>query len=194
MIHYFNNDIHSIPIPDQFTFPFHYTPHPLCILASGEVQAYLQSRPEWHSELQQGKMFGVLTVRTDEGRIGYLAAFSGNLAGSNHHTFFVPPIYDLLNPEGYFKEEEENIYRINRKIADIENKERFIPEKIFEYVGKSDIVRGVVYPFPCAEHYGDHENKRKHTVHANRRGRSDLSLDRRIDSRGYGRKSRRHTT
>lgn len=127
MIHYFNNDIHSIPIPDQFTFPFHYTPHPLCILASGEVQAYLQSRPEWHSELQQGKMFGVLTVRTDEGRIGYLAAFSGNLAGSNHHTFFVPPVYDLLNPEGYFKEEEENISRINRKIADIETR-HYSPE------------------------------------------------------------------
>ena len=65
-------------------------------------------------------MFGVLVVRNKQGEIGYLAAFSGNLAGSNHHSFFVPPVYDLLNPDGYFKEEEERISAINRKIAEEE--------------------------------------------------------------------------
>lgn len=115
-MHHFNNDIQAIPLPEQFTYPFHYTPHPLCVMAATEVQAYLQSRPEWHTELRQGKMFGVLIVRHPEGAIGYLAAFSGNLAGSNHHTFFVPPVYDLLNPEGYFKEEEARISAINSEI------------------------------------------------------------------------------
>ena len=65
-------------------------------------------------------MFRVLVVRTPQGAIAYLAAFSGNLAGSNHHTFFVPPVYDLLNPDGYFKEEEEQISLINRELKDIE--------------------------------------------------------------------------
>lgn len=115
-MHYFKNNIQDIPLPEQFTYPFHYTPHPLCVMAATEVQAYLQSRPEWHDELQQGKMFGVLIVQHPEGEIGYLAAFSGNLAGSNHHSFFVPPVYDLLNPEGYFKEEEACISAINREI------------------------------------------------------------------------------
>lgn len=120
MIHYFKNDISEIELPQQFTYPFRYTPHALSRMAAEEVQHYLQTRPEWQEELQQGKMFGVLIIRTPQGEIGYLAAFSGNLAGSNHHSFFVPPVYDLLNPDGYFKEEEEQISLINRELKEIE--------------------------------------------------------------------------
>ena len=121
-IHPFSEDIRHISLPERFTYPFHYTPHPLCIMAATEVQAYLQKRTEWHPELQQGKMFGVLVVRSTEGEIGYLAAFSGNLAGSNHHAYFVPPVYDLLNPEGYFKQEEARISGLNDAIAVIYTK------------------------------------------------------------------------
>ena len=120
MIHYFQNDISHIEWPNQFTYPFRYTPHALSKMAAEEVKNYLQSRPDWHQELQQGKMFGVLIVRTPQEETGYLAAFSGNLAGSNHHSFFVPPVYDLLNPDGYFKEEEEQISQINRELREIE--------------------------------------------------------------------------
>ena len=120
MIHYFKNDISEIELPQQFTYPFRYTPHALSRMAAEEVRNYLQTRPEWQEELQQGKMFGVLVVRTTEKAIGYLAAFSGNLAGSNHHSFFVPPVYDLLNPDGYFKEEEEQISLINQELKEIE--------------------------------------------------------------------------
>ena len=115
-MHTFQTPISHIPLPEQFTYPFHYTPHPLCVRASEEVQAYLQTRPEWHDELQHGKMFGVLVVRDTHGHIGYLAAFSGNLAGSNHHPFFVPPVYDLLDPNGYFKQEEARISALNNVI------------------------------------------------------------------------------
>lgn len=119
-LHTFSN-FEQISLPERFTYPFHYTPHPLCVQAAEEVQDYLQSRTDWHDELQQGKMFGVLIVRTPEGKIGYLAAFSGNLAGSNHHAFFVPPVYDLLNPEGYFKEEEARISEINIVLNEVKN-------------------------------------------------------------------------
>ena len=114
-LHTFSKFEH-ISLPEQFTYPFHYTPHPLCVKAAEEVQAYLQTRTGWHSELQQGKMFGVLLVRTSEGETGFLAAFSGNLAGSNHHSYFVPPVYDLLNPEGYFKQEEARISELSTVI------------------------------------------------------------------------------
>ena len=120
MIHYFKNDISEIELPQQFTYPFRYTPHALSRMAAEEVRNYLQTRVEWQEELQQGKMFGVLVVRNTEKAIGYLAAFSGNLAGSNHHSFFVPPVYDLLNPDGYFKEEEEQISLINQELKEIE--------------------------------------------------------------------------
>ena len=79
MIHFFKNSIATIKLPDKFTYPFHYTPHPLCIIATKEVQAYLTSQSQWQKELQQGKMFGVLIVQTPENKIGYLAAFSGTL-------------------------------------------------------------------------------------------------------------------
>ena len=117
--------IEHIPLPEQFTYPFHYTPHPLCIQAAEAVQAYLQSRTEWHEELQKGKMFGVLVVRTPAGNLAFLAAFSGNLAGSNHHDYFVPPVYDLLDPNGYFKQEEARISELSNVIQseakDLEN-------------------------------------------------------------------------
>ena len=113
MIHSFPIATNNLPLPQLFTYPFHYTPHPLCVKAAEEVQQYLQTRTDWHEELQQGKMFGVLVVKTPTREVGYLAAFSGNLAGSNHHDYFVPPVYDLLNPDGYFKEEEARISAIN---------------------------------------------------------------------------------
>ena len=115
-MHTFQTPIDNIPLPEKFTYPFHYTPHPLCIAAAEEVQAYLQTRTEWQEELQKGKMFGVLVVQNAEGEIGFLAAFSGNLAGSNRHDYFVPPVYDLLNPDGYFKEEEARISALNLAI------------------------------------------------------------------------------
>ena len=119
-MHPFKANISQQPLPAQFTFPFYYTPNPLCVWAAEEVQLYLESRTDWHKELQKGKMFGVLVVRNSQGEIGFLAAFSGNLTGSNYHDYFVPPVYDLLNPDGYFKEEEERISAINREIAEAE--------------------------------------------------------------------------
>ena len=121
MLHRFTTSITDIPLPERFTYPFCYTPHPLCILAAKEVQSYLTRQTAWKGELRQGKMFGVLIVQTEHGETGYLAAFSGILAGKNLHPFFVPPVYDLLQPQGFFKIEEENISSINRNIRQLEN-------------------------------------------------------------------------
>lgn len=121
MLHRFTTSITDIPLPERFTYPFCYTPHPLCILAAKEVQSYLTRQTAWKDELRQGKMFGVLIVQTEHGETGYLAAFSGILAGKNLHPFFVPPVYGLLQPQGFFKIEEENISSINRNIRQLEN-------------------------------------------------------------------------
>ncbi len=120
MLHSFHTPIHNIPLPERFTFPFCYTPHPLCVAAAKEVQEYLGMQEAWKEELAQGKMFGVLVVQTQEGGTGYLAAFSGILAGKNAHPFFVPPVYDLLQPQGFFKIEEEQISQINLHIRQLE--------------------------------------------------------------------------
>ena len=125
MLHHFHTPVADIPLPERFTFPFCYTPHPLCVAAAKEVQAYLGVQAAWYEELAPGKMFAVLVVRTQEGETGYLAAFSGILAGSNVHPFFVPPVYDLLQPQGFFKIEEEQISQINTRIGLLEEDEEY---------------------------------------------------------------------
>lgn len=126
MLHSFSTSIADIPLPERFTYPFCYTPHPLCVLAAKEVQSYLNKQSEWQEELRKGKMFGVLAVQTEENEIAFLAAFSGILAGRNLHPYFVPPIYDFLQPQGFFKIEEENISAINRSIKLLEEDESYI--------------------------------------------------------------------
>lgn len=136
MIHFFKKPVSHLALPKKFTYPFHYTPHPLCVLAAEEVKEYIASRKEWQEELASGKMFGVLIVQTDNGitnneenQIGYLAAFSGNLDGKNLHPYFVPPVYDLLQPEGFFKIEEEQISAINIRIRELENSGSYLDSK-----------------------------------------------------------------
>jgi replicative DNA helicase len=111
----------------------------MCVLAAEEVKEYIASREEWQEELAFGKMFGVLIVQKENkqetakkeavNEIGYLAAFSGNLAGKNLHPYFVPPVYDLLQPEGFFKIEEEQISSINIRIRELENNRSYLDLK-----------------------------------------------------------------
>ncbi|MGM9804684.1 MAG: pseudouridine synthase [Muribaculaceae bacterium] len=119
-IHPFEREVATSELPPRFTYPFCYTPHKLCIEAAQMVTKYLASRADLLPELNQGKMLGVMVVQDACGKVGFLAAFSGNLAHSNHHSYFVPPVYDLLNPEGEFCLGEQQITAINHRIAALE--------------------------------------------------------------------------
>lgn len=129
MLHFFKKSISGVALPAKFTNPFCYTPHPLCIMAAEEVREYLNMQTQWADELAEGKMFGVLIVQILSGEIGYLAAFSGNLAHENKHRFFVPPIYDLLNPQGFFVIEEKQISEINKRIETLQADTTYIRQK-----------------------------------------------------------------
>lgn len=98
-------------------------------MAADEVQAYLRSREEWQDEIAAGKMFGVLVVQQRSGDVGFLAAFSGNLSGRNDHEYFVPAVYDMLQPDDFFRREEAEISAINRRIADVERSEEYCNAK-----------------------------------------------------------------
>ena len=128
----------DIARPKQFNDPFDYEPHPLSILAVEEVQQYIMEHPEIKEDADQGKMFGVLVVylpRKDEGErrkeitseiqdegagIGFLAAYSGLLAGRNDWEWFVPPVFDAQDPDGYFKVHEQKITQMNHKVELLE--------------------------------------------------------------------------
>ena len=97
--HLLGEEAATVELPQHFTCPFCYEPHPLARMAVEQVQQYVASRADWADEMSAGKMLGVLVARDTEGHLGFLAAFSGNLAGSVRHDFFVPPVYDLLDPE-----------------------------------------------------------------------------------------------
>ena len=101
--HRFEGDVAAVELPQQFTCPFCYEPHPLALMAVGQVQHYVASRADWADEMGAGKMLGVLVAKDDQGLLGFLAAFSGNLAGRVLHDYFVPPVYNLLDPQGEFK-------------------------------------------------------------------------------------------
>lgn len=120
--------LHTLPfnpqtdsLPALFTYPFHYEPHPLCQRAADLVCKEIQNHPEWKEELEKGKMFGVLVVKTPQNEIGFFAAYSGILLGRNDWSYFVPPVYDLLNPDGFFKKGEEQISALNRQIEELTN-------------------------------------------------------------------------
>ena len=94
----------DLPKPERFTYPFFYEPHPLCLLAAEEVKQEIR-----RINPKEGKMFGVLVVETPQQQLGFLAAYSGLLEGHNDWGYFVPPIFDAQQPNGYFKTREREI-------------------------------------------------------------------------------------
>lgn len=110
----------TIRPPRRMVSPFSDAPHPIAQLAATQLltrmRSYMQQYPD--SELHRlGKMFGVLVVETSPGQYAYLSAFSAMLDGSYHHDGFVPPVFDLSDPNGYFRQEEAAISRINHTIS-----------------------------------------------------------------------------
>ena len=195
-LHPFPHPVNRSNWPTAFTYPFAYTPHPLCLEAAQEVQHFLKKQTylheqtlhnkksfeenpsalqrlsfqgeqgehnaessrkgkspqghrsvlqgfntqeeqgghseeseQWMADYRQGKMMGVLVVETPQGETGFLCAYSGLLGGSNNHPYFVPPLLDLLQPNGFFKQEEAEISAINLRIAQRLQEEELLKAK-----------------------------------------------------------------
>lgn len=131
----FKSNISAIPLPERFTFPFYYEPHELSIIAANELQNYLETQTDFEHNfgldekqkgMEIGKMFGVLVVQNQNGELGYLWAFSGKLAESNHHPKFVPTVYDMLDDNGYFKKEEVFLNQYNAEIEALEQNQDYL--------------------------------------------------------------------
>ena len=124
----FKATIDAYTLPERFTFPFYYQPHPLCLLAAQELQEYLKTQQVWQHNFDLtvdqtnaiGKMFGVLLVQNKHNEIGYLAAFSGKLAGQNHLPKFVPPVFDMLSKDSFFLTQQIEINKINKQLEELE--------------------------------------------------------------------------
>lgn len=116
-------------LPALFTYPFRYTAHPLCERAAALVADEVQ-----RMGFSEGKMFGVLVVKTSrdesltsrgelDGSLLFLAAYSGQLLGSYHHPWFVPPVVDYLDPDSFFQREQAEIVAISRRMEEMSGSE-----------------------------------------------------------------------
>lgn len=92
------------PRPEHFTYPFRYVPHPSISEAAGELIRRIDGDPTLRGLFSEGKMLGVLM--TDS---GFLYAFSGLAGGRSTVEGFVPPIFDLTDPQGHFRTREAAI-------------------------------------------------------------------------------------
>lgn len=86
------------------------------------VQAHLAAEPLLAQDVAKGKMLGVLVCKDSDDRLGFLAAYSGQLCGRADWPWFVPAVFDYLQPDGYFRQEEAAISAINRRIAVLEGR------------------------------------------------------------------------
>ncbi len=131
----FKQDISSIELPDKFTFPFYYQAHELSKLAAQELQHHLTHQTDWEHPFglkpndkteAEGKMFGVLVIQNKEGELGYLSAFSGKLAESNHLPGFVPPVFDMLVDGSFFLNGMEELRVLNAQVKRLSNDVEFV--------------------------------------------------------------------
>ncbi|RZL48141.1 MAG: pseudouridylate synthase [Pedobacter sp.] len=126
----FKKPINKDLLPAKFSLMQGNLPHQLCFLAAEELQNHILNQKEWEHNFGLdnngkgtiiGKMFGVLVAQNIAGEIGYLAAFSGKLAGGNHHPKFVPPIFDLLAENGFLNTGMQQLTQINLEISALES-------------------------------------------------------------------------
>ena len=114
-------------LPVHFNNPFSYSPHELVETAAGAVMQYLNTADNYLKFLlkEDGKMFGVLVAESPQGKLGFLAAYSGAHEELRETGYFVPPVYDLLSPDSFYREGEYEISRLNDLIRDLENDRYF---------------------------------------------------------------------
>ena len=127
----YTTDISHIALPEKLndTFVVPQQPHELVTQAVAQLQEHLTTQTEWqhnfglvadHAGKPIGKMFGVLVVQTLSEDLGFLAAFSGKLADGNHHSYFVPPVFDSLNESEFLNRGMRALKIINDQIKEIE--------------------------------------------------------------------------
>ena len=127
--------------PRRMNNPFYYEPHPLALQAVDEVVAFLKGdtaqrflpakvAKSFVHDISKGKMFGVLVVERkaesgEDNETGYLAGYSGQIAGRADWEGFVPTVFDYLQPDGYFKRHEAEIVDVSEEIRSLENSDEY---------------------------------------------------------------------
>ncbi len=130
----------------KFTNPFRYSPHSLVRSAAESVISDLDRRIEEDllpypvcQGFKEGKMLGVLVCKDEtSGNLQTLAAFSGTVGGQSLVEGFVPPIYDLMDPDGYYKKMEAEITDMNDLIKELSNASEYYDYRKMLWMAESE--------------------------------------------------------
>ncbi len=135
---HFKTTTSGIALPEKFTFPFYYEPHLLAKIATLEVQEYLEHQTDFEhnfglknssNALAVGKMFGVLVVKNEHNKIGYLTAFSGKLADKSLPKIFVPPVFNMRTAGSFYIKGELEIDGINTQLGILKKDKKYLSLK-----------------------------------------------------------------
>lgn len=125
----FKSDINNISLPEKFTYPFYYIPHPLAKIAMEELKTEIKENSSWNHNFgfkentknpPIGKMFGVLVVQDSKGNLGYLKAISGTLFSPKTPKGFVPLLFDKNHKHSFIETGKTEVDKINSLLTDIE--------------------------------------------------------------------------
>lgn len=110
--------------------PYYYHPQLAARQVADDVLSAIGHHPQWDALFRQGKMLGILLVEPPVSvshslahvhyynNIAYLVAYSGVVNGlDDPKHFFVPPIYDLQNPDDFYLQKDREITAINQELS-----------------------------------------------------------------------------
>ncbi len=124
MINLFSFCVSESELPQAFPSPFSNIPHPIAQRAALELQQKLNAPAICAHDFDAasgGKMLGVLVVKDAQGQVGYLAAFSGQLANQWAVPGFAPPLFDPQVIEHFLPAGEAELKRYEVEITALKN-------------------------------------------------------------------------
>ncbi|WP_413403005.1 pseudouridine synthase [Pseudoalteromonas sp. KJ71-7] len=124
----FNENIDNLALPEQFTFPFYYKPHPLAVAAAKQLQQQLKKLDKAildTDDIDAGKMFGVLVVQDESQQLGFISAYSGQIAGIDEQLRFAPNVALKHIDDAEFSQQSQVINDINAQITALQNSDNY---------------------------------------------------------------------
>ena len=112
--------------------PYYYHPQLATRQVADDVLYTINHHPQWSKLFEEGKMLGILIIEAPSldaeksnslrvhfiNNLYYLVAFSGVVNGlSDENHFFVPPVYDLQNPDDFYLQKDKEITDINHQLS-----------------------------------------------------------------------------
>ncbi|MBT8492363.1 MAG: RluA family pseudouridine synthase, partial [Deltaproteobacteria bacterium] len=124
-------------LPARFPHPLAgHRPHAVAAEAASvlmrELEDGISARASAAAAEQEGKMFGVLVVRDHNGRIGFLAGFSGMLAGRWRVPGFVPPLFDLTARDGFWPRGQARLAELEAALTQLQTESAPLSHKLVE--------------------------------------------------------------